>query len=186
MSLLRRFAKFNKLHPDGSCYEEATEISLKCMADCPCGENCPTCESGQCSEFCPTTTTTTTTTTRQRPTTSPTSRGDSILIFSDDKVMLHNWPLGQRAQFQELQNHYNDNRSKFNLNGYWVKDTCSVQYKGESYLIGGSYTCTNSDHDCSHINVPRAVVKLSKSSCGLGQSWTTYQRSSLIAKLKEI
>ena len=142
-----------------------------CMANCPCGENCPTCESDQCSEFCPTTTTTTTTTSTTTTTkTTESVIGDTILILSDDKVMLHNWPLGRTAYFKELQHYYNDIYSKFNLNGYWVKDACSVQYKGESYLIGGAYNCANGDHHCSHINVQRAVVKLSKTSCGLGHS----------------
>ena len=145
------------------------------MADCPCGENCPTCESGQCSEFCPTTTTTTTTTSTTATTTTKTTEsviGDMILIISYDKVMLHSWPLGQTEFFDELQPYDNHPNSKFDLNGYWVMDACSVYYKGESYLIGGVFggRCDNGGPHCTDLNVPRAVVKLSKTSCGLGQS----------------
>ena len=55
--------------------------------------------------------------------------GDTILILSDDKAMLHNWPLGKDPYFKELQHNYNDIYSKFDFNGYWVKETVYYFYR---------------------------------------------------------
>ena len=39
---------------------------------------------------------------------------------------------------------------------------------GESYIIGGAYDCTAEHTEyCNHVNVQRAVVKLSHNRCGL-------------------
>ena len=43
--------------------------------------------------------------------------GDMILIVSDDKAMLHNWPKGGEEYFFELQGSYQDFNSKFDFNG---------------------------------------------------------------------
>ena len=56
------------------------------------------------------------------------------------------------------------------------KDACSVQFNGESYLIGGAYNCANGDSHCSHINVQKSVVKLSKTGCGLDIVWDGYNQ----------
>ena len=40
-----------------------------------------------------------------------------ILIVSDDKAMLHNWPKGGEEYFFELQGSYQDFNSKFDFNG---------------------------------------------------------------------
>ena len=86
--------------------------------------------------------------------------------------MLHSWPLGQAASFVALRNSANDHNAKFDNNDYWVKDACSVQFQGESYLIGGAYNCAGGNsQNCEHINVQKSVVKLSKEKCGIEIVW---------------
>jgi len=97
--------------------------------------------------------------------------GDTILILAEDKAMLHNWPRGGGAKFNTLQNSYNDFNSKWEMNGYWVKDACSVQFQGESYLIGGAYNCDGGTANCEHVNIQKAVMKLSTTKCGLEIVW---------------
>jgi len=57
------------------------------------------------------------------PTAPPIGRpdGDTLLILSDDKAMLHNWPRGQPQYFFELQSSHTDFNSRFDFNGYWIK-----------------------------------------------------------------
>jgi len=95
--------------------------------------------------------------------------GDHLLILSRDGATVMGWPRGDvDATFHELTKSYQDQNKHFDINGYWTHDACSVQIRGESYLIGGAYDCT-SDYDeyCGHINVQRAVMKLSTTRCGL-------------------
>jgi len=147
---------------------------------CPATTPVPTTTSTTTASPAPITTTTAEITTKPAdgPTAPPLDEidGDTILILSDDKAMLHNWPLGKDPYFKELQHNYNDIYSKFDFNGYWVKDACSVQFNGESYLIGGAYNCANGDSHCSHINVQKSVVKLSKTGCGLDIVWDGYNQ----------
>ena len=45
--------------PEQDCYSEGNDISINCMKDCPCGENCPVCNEKdlnspkECKDFCP-------------------------------------------------------------------------------------------------------------------------------------
>jgi len=72
------------------------------------------------------------------------------------------------ANFRELTKNYQDPNKKFDINGFWTHDACSVQLNGESYIIGGAYDCTAEHTEyCNHVNVQRAVVKLSHNRCGL-------------------
>ena len=66
--------------------------------------------------------------------------GDTILILSDDKAMLHKWPLGGAPFFEELQHNYNDIYSKFDFNGYWVKETVYNFYRNYINTTTGSST----------------------------------------------
>ena len=94
---------------------------------CPATTPVPTTTTTTTAE--PTTITTTTAQVTTKPADGPTAPpldeidGDTILILSDDKAMLHNWPRGGVEYFKELQHNYNDIYSKFNFNGYWVKET---------------------------------------------------------------
>ena len=150
------------------CYNECKDEGYECTQDCPCHRNCINgCDLGDCptwDKYCPattpavtqppatepiTTTTAATTTTTAggdtpiAPTDAPITppKGDTILILADDKAMLHRWPKGSPAYFYELQNSYQDFNSKFDFNGFWVKDSCSVQFLGRNYLIGGQQNC---------------------------------------------
>ena len=72
--------------------------------------------------------------------------------------------------FQFYRGHpYQDPNPKFDNKGFWTYDACAVQFNGESYLIGGAYDCSDNQDSqyCGHLNVQRAVMKLSKDSCGL-------------------
>jgi len=140
-------------------------------------------------KYCPLTTTKTSTTTQTTTTTARTTTttkfvepivtappitdivGDAILILHDDKAMLHNWPKNQAPVFHPLQTSFTDPRSVWNQNDFWPHESCAVQFKGESYLIGGAYNCDSGNSNCQHINVQRAVVKLSRTSCGLETVW---------------
>ena len=177
------------------CYHDCHDKELLCLASCPCHENCRNgCDVGFCpswDKYCKATTTMETTTTTARTTTirtttttqdtgigpGPTAppideiEGDTILILAEDKAMLHNWPRGGGAKFNTLQNSYNDFNSKWEMNGYWVKDACSVQFQGESYLIGGAYNCDGGTANCEHVNIQKAVMKLSTTKCGLEIVW---------------
>ena len=77
------------------------------------------------------------------PTAPPTDgiNGTSILILSDEKAMLLSWPIGEKEAWYPLRNSANDFNAVFDNNDYWVKDACSVQFQGDSYLIGGAYNC---------------------------------------------
>ena len=58
------------------------------------------------------------------------------------------------------------------FSGYWVKDSCAVQFQGQSYIIGGAYNCASGNEDCEHINVQRSVVKLAEDGgCGFDIVW---------------
>ena len=131
---------------DYGCYETCKNIQDSCLRDCICYENCPngcdlppfntTCPSWDA--YCPATEPVTTTeiltttegTTLTTASTLPPSgeigppgppieapEGDMILIVSDDKAMLHNWPKGGEEYFFELQGSYQDFNSKFDFNG---------------------------------------------------------------------
>ena len=77
------------------------------------------------------------------PTAPPTDdiTGDMLLILSDEKAMLHKWPKDKSEYWYPLRNSANDFNAVFDNNDYWVKDACSVQFQGDSYLIGGAYNC---------------------------------------------
>ena len=56
--------------------------------------------------------------------------------------------------------------------GFWVKDSCAVQFNGQSYVIGGAYNCVSGNADCGHINVQRSVVRLrDDGGCGFDIVW---------------
>ena len=186
---------------DVYCVRNCHDNELACLDNCPCHKNCQNgCDHGWCPEWdkwCPYTTPVSTTprtttprsTTTSRTTTStkappaPTApdvdeiHGDSILILSDDKAMLHQWDLNGSPVFHHLQDSFNDRNSVWHQNGYYVHDACSVQFKGESYLIGGAFYCDNGDaQNCAHINVQRSVVKVSKTKCGLDIVWDGFSQ----------
>ena len=135
------------------------------MDNCPCSKNCHSCEQEKCSESC----------LPKAPDNISPIQGDKILILSRDKAALNRWSAGEELYFEELYHHDTVN-SKFNFNGYSVFDGCSLQYKGETYLIGGSYWCESDycdycDYDyCQKVNGRRAIMKLSNKSCGLDWS----------------
>ena len=182
---------------NSNCVHNCHDEELRCLDNCPCHKNCQNgCDYGYCptwDKYCPYTTPVTTrsttpkTTTKKTTTTSynggtpPTAppidelHGDSILILSDDKAMLHQWPRGEptnsRDHFRHLQDNYNAPNSVWDMNGFWVHDACSVQFKGESYIIGGAYNCDKGTTNCEHLNIQRAIVKLSNKKCGLDIVW---------------
>ena len=95
-----------------------------------------------------------------------TVKGDMILILSLDKAALHRWPIDSEPYFEEL-HHYDKTVEKFNFNDFYALDGCSVQFKGESYLIGGSYHYEEGYNYCDRVNGRRAVMRVAKEKCGL-------------------
>jgi hypothetical protein len=77
------------------------------------------------------------------------------------------WRNNEAMTYTELTKGFTDANARFDINGYWTHDACSVVVKGQSYLIGGAYDCTTQPEFCGHLNVQRAVMKLSQTSCGL-------------------
>ena len=60
----------------------------------------------------------------------------------------------------------------FFILGFWVKDSCAIQFNGQSYVIGGAYNCVSGNADCGHINVQRSVVRLrDDGGCGFDIVW---------------
>ena len=91
--------------------------------------------------------------------------------------MLHNWPKGGDATWNALRNSANDFNAKWDNNDFWIKDACSVQFQGESYIIGGAYNCAGGNNaNCEHVNIQKAVAKLSKDKCGLDIVWDGFNQ----------
>ena len=129
------------------------------MDKCSCSENCHSCQEERCNEFC----------LPEAPDDVTPVEGDTILVISRDKAVLHRWPDDEEPYFKEL-HHYDNPESKFDFNGYYPIDGCSVQYQGETYFIGGSYWCEPGYDYCENITGRRAVTKLATDKCGFDRS----------------